>query len=210
MYDLASGIDWVREGQSYLWPAGVIVVFLLLFHKQIGEFLSDLEFFKTTSGGPEFRRRPPPQSPAPDEPPPPGNPPAADAPPPALPVDARRLISEEEVRALNEQWASLVNWYAFNWHYERVYRTIFGSQIGLLRELVDAANGLDITEVHNYYQRHLTLVSSSEYNYPFHGFIAYLKAMNLIMESNGRFFVTDVGRGYLHWMDRETVPDKLF
>lgn len=222
--------EFLRIGQDYVdalaWPLAVGAVCIIVgrtFRTQIAAILARIQSIDVTATGARINTFPPQQELGPEnEALPPGEPPAPDEPPPQPPpgttsheVDAM-LVTDPAARALeenNRRWAETVNWYAYNWLFERVYRTIYGSQIALLEHLEVKPDFDEKKNLIVYYGHHIGQATQSNpnYTYPWESYIQYLKGLNLIQEDRpDNFVITDVGKAFLAWARSEKVGPKPF
>lgn len=221
-------MEGFRIARTFIWPAGVIVFIALLFRGNIAKFIDEMVDLRLLGG--RARRESKPQGQPSDDKQPPlvdGEPPNSSEPPPPPPnsttishsTDAMLVTNTEiekavaeAVRANNEQWANVVNWYAYNLHYERTYRLIFGTQINLLRYLTTRPNGARAEDLAQFYTDHLRLVADPNYSFPLDGYLGWLQAGSQVIErsADGNYLLTAVGRGFLNWLDAQRLLPKMF
>ena len=92
--------------------------------------------------------------------------------------------------------------------FERIYRLIFGSQIRLLYYLASAgATGAGLSDVVPYHQDNLRLMRAviPAYDYQLAAYLGFLQGSELIRMQEGRYHITEPGRGFLQWMAAESV-----
>lgn len=95
--------------------------------------------------------------------------------------------------------------------FERIYRQSYGTQILLLHYLgTIGPEGASLEDLVTFHQRHLESARQAwpEYNYAFSSYVAFLTGNELIELREGRYHITDPGRGFLQWMRAEAVPVK--
>lgn len=82
---------------------------------------------------------------------------------------------------------------------ELIYRTIFGSQIILLKQL--NVGSLSIEQIESFYNTAKAQYPLLYNTYSLEEYLHYLKAFNLMqMDDNKRFVITDEGKAFLQWM----------
>jgi hypothetical protein len=199
-------MEQARLAREYLdtlaWPIVVLalmLVFLSWFRPQIAELISKITRLRGPGGtGVDVTPSQPTTS---TESPP--------APPELLAAMAEMQREREQLEASAESLRQSASLYGLYWLYEKTYRLIFGSQITLLQQLnLAGAAGADFQLVSTFHSQHLTAVRSHYpgYDYPAASYINFLQGLDLVQERTGRYYITDVGRGFLQWMVLEAVP----
>jgi hypothetical protein len=189
---MSDAMQWAYIGRDYLWPAGVIIIVVLLFREPIASFLRDLDLFRAGAGGAEFRRRSVAQAPPPT--PPDGDVPAE--PPPAPPSGPDATVQQLQA-------------YVYYWYYEKTYRIIFGSQIRCLRQLnVNKVLGATAQDIESYWKEYRERAKAISGAYEFDQFIGFLVNARLAEKRGDRYFITELGVGFLQWITAEGVDDK--
>jgi hypothetical protein len=198
-------MEQARLAREYLdtlaWPIVVlalVLVFLSWFRPQIAELIRNIRALRGPGGtGVDVAPSQPSGS--------------AETPPTPPELSAAIAQKEGELEQLQQSAQSLrqqATLYGLYWSYEKTYRLIFGTQIALLQQLnLMAAAGADFQFVSSFHSQHLQQVRvfNPRYDYPVTSYIGFLQTFNLVHEQGGRYYITDVGRGFLQWMILESV-----
>jgi len=96
---------------------------------------------------------------------------------------------------------------AILFYFERVYGTIWASQIACLRYLNSKAIGMDISEIKPFYGLAKNNFPDNYQNYPIEMWIGFLKGFNLVKEENSRFFISVGGREFLKYLAEVGKPE---
>ena len=90
---------------------------------------------------------------------------------------------------------------------EGIYRTIFGSQIALLRQL-NTTNSLSRAELLPYYEKAKAAFPAQYENYSFDAYLKYLIGRVLIIaQADQRYAITVAGKEFLKWMTEMGLPE---
>lgn len=81
-------------------------------------------------------------------------------------------------------------------HFERVYRTIFGTQITLLRRMNEQPN-ITVENAKEFYIENAAKYVEVYENYGFDGWITFLLNENLIIQHEDRLSISPVGKDFL-------------
>lgn len=90
------------------------------------------------------------------------------------------------------------------WHAEKVYRLIFGSQLGILQSLaLSEPQGVTKFQVEQWYSK-----NPISANYPFENYIGFLKDNQLITfdSSLTTLHITPVGKYFLDYIEKNNIP----
>ncbi|MFB3883089.1 MAG: hypothetical protein ACE149_17615 [Armatimonadota bacterium] len=93
-------------------------------------------------------------------------------------------------QSLMRELATYKTWY----HFERVYKTIFGSQFRILQELESSTDGASEAELYPYYEEAVP----EDMAYPFPRYLAFLVGQGLVERSpEGQCHITPLGIDFL-------------
>lgn len=94
---------------------------------------------------------------------------------------------------------------------ERVYNIIFGSQIALLKKLLQSNHkGLTLTEVENHFNVIAKMHPELYSNWNTAIYINFLIQWNLIMPDRDSYRITDFGADFLTWLQRTGFPENKY
>ncbi len=187
---------------SYAWPLIALALglaFLVRYRSAIDALLSRVSEIRTPVGSVSTQQMPV----------------SAEGPEVGLKKEAleeTRTQLEKTHRDLSE-WQTVAIRYAAGYQYEVTYRLIYGSQIALLRHLNVSPGGRAEDELEQYYQMFLMrgrAAGSVMYGYPKDAYLTFLVGRGLIVQVEGRFFITEQGRGFLQYVDATGLPDKPY
>jgi len=83
---------------------------------------------------------------------------------------------------------------------EHIYRTIFGSQIALLKQL-NVVGSLTRDQIEIFYETAKAQFPLLYNTYPFEQYLHYLQVFNLIYaQDNKQYVITDEGKAFLQWI----------
>ena len=92
-------------------------------------------------------------------------------------------------------------------HAEYIYRTIYGSQIALLKYL-NTCVGAKKSQLMQFYENAKAEFPQLYENYEFEQYISYLQAQNLIaVQNQDQYVITIAGREFLQWMPAASVTE---
>jgi hypothetical protein len=90
---------------------------------------------------------------------------------------------------------------------EVTYRTIFGSQILLLKSL-NTTGGATRDQLSKFYEDAKAEFPQAFANYSFDQYLQYLLGFGLIRQDRQHYEITVAGQEFLKWMPTARVPDK--
>jgi hypothetical protein len=92
---------------------------------------------------------------------------------------------------------------------ERVYSTIFGSQIRALRELVSPARPITVDDLKSYYEVSVKVGNPTFYkDFPFEAWLGFLVTQELVQIKDNTVSISDFGRWFLGYMNDARLPEK--
>jgi hypothetical protein len=177
------------------WPVVVLAMAggaLLLFRAQVGALIGRISTIQTPVAT---------LSASPEQPPPPELPGQVPEEPPTDPSTAPDP-------AVVQQLSNYVYW----WYYEKAYRLTFGTQTRLLAHVNSFPGGAAPGELIPFYNEHLQAarVYNPSYRRDFDSYVNWLVGSGLLtIAPDGRYEITDLGRGFLTWMVAEGVTHKI-
>jgi hypothetical protein len=94
------------------------------------------------------------------------------------------------------------------WHHEVTFRTIYGTQIELIRFLNNVAYAT-ASDLDGFYQRHLIYARTGtpNYLYPRENYLGYLLLRGLVVQTMDHYSITDVGQDFLLYLTRMRIPE---
>lgn len=118
----------------------------------------------------------------------------------------RRILDDLKTRHIDapaDREKTLVRALASNYiilHFERAAINLWASQLACLRFLNSREGGADISELVTFYN-----LAKDEYptwyeNYPFDGWLGFLRSFNLVGEKDSKAFITVAGREFLKYL----------
>jgi hypothetical protein len=114
-----------------------------------------------------------------------------------------KLTDNESVEVLVQHLATAQLFHAA----EKMYRLIFGGQIGILKHL-NLYGPKDSNELRSFYETARANFPTVLNAYPFEAYIGFLKNSGLIMTNdNVRYAITPLGKDFLQWMAAESAPE---
>ncbi|HUF52803.1 MAG TPA: hypothetical protein VMR52_03385 [Dehalococcoidia bacterium] len=185
-------MEWARIARSFFWPGGVIVLFLLIFHEPITDFIQNLDWIKLSPGGAEAGRHPPDQTQAP-------KPPGDDPPPePTGPIQFAASNDTEQLRVL-----------AYAWFYEKMYRLLHGTQTLALDYANKRPGGAPRSEMETYFAEHerRVKVAKLDYDPDWNQWISFMTDSGLLNQQGDLYQITPLGKAFLQWKVAEGVLD---
>jgi hypothetical protein len=218
-------VNWINTVEFLIehfltWPAVALIV-MLLFRKPLTGLLSRLQILKAGREGFSLDANPPAtelqaQSSSPD-----AGKDLQQAMDITVPASVRereeairvvlRNLTGPESQKINVLVRNLAVYQAM-YCAEMIYRTIFGSQIALLRQL-NLTSAKTPADVKSYYYEIAKAQFPALYaDYSFEQWVGYLTSWKLIaVTDGGRFSITEGGREFLKWMtDARATEDKAF
>jgi hypothetical protein len=93
---------------------------------------------------------------------------------------------------------------------ERVYGSIWASQVACLRYLNSKASGVNISEIKPFYETAKNRFPANYQNYPIETWIGFLKGSNLVKEENSQFLILIGGREFLKYLAEAGKPELFF
>jgi len=193
-------LHWV---DTLVWPA-VIVTVLLVFRHQVAGVLGRITRLGLP-GGPYAEMEPPQQGQGIGLAEVPLHPSEDVALTKAVEeTDPKIRAAQQEAEARAQDAALYLTYY----QYERLYRLLFGTQIGLLFQINPRFEGAAASELAWFHEEHLRQMrlANPGYNYPFENYIDFLKSNQVLNEESGRYFITDYGRGFLQYLTEFRLP----
>ncbi|MCK9496111.1 MAG: hypothetical protein M0R75_11540 [Dehalococcoidia bacterium] len=195
------------------WPITLLVI-LAIFHGPLGRAIDRLQDLKTPAVSGSFDTSQLDQQHSavvpgladgvePDDSPGDGVPPAAqrDEAPEELPEDELPTPVAAEPDLVNGYDAAF--WNAV-WQHEVTYRTIFGTQIRLLRAVADSPSGLTVDDVRPYLAEHIKEAQELQPGYlkATNEYLGYLTARNLLTLdlTSGRYVLGAMGLPFLNYL----------
>ena len=191
-----------------VWPlvvAALVATVLFLFRRQIGDLIDRMRTLTMGPGSARFDAAPqaaPERRETVEEPP-----------------DKATQLIEREAQDLEREYqtrlADLYDRFAatdFYWFCERVYRTIYGSQIRLLQDLqARGAAGASFEELLPFFLQHLAAVRQVNpvYDGRFDAYMGYLTASRLVTQDPsalGRYRIAPHGVGFLAYLPWAGIP----
>lgn len=133
-------------------------------------------------------------------------PPAQEAPPAKTEPAAAAATPSQGDQAADLRFQLDQTWKM--WSHEVTLRTIYGTQIELVRYLNNVV-GATVSELDGFYQRHLMIARAERpnYVYPRESYLGYLILRGLVTQTGDRYSITSDGQDFLLYLTRMRIPE---